>query len=559
MTPQNVPSADQPNAADTPLQIVYVPVLIATPSDYSSQSTHPSQQGQPIAAWPLSTTVSPAVAQRKENAMSKRVSVKGLGQELLGQGVDLLFGEEPTNGAPPAATDVAAAAGRATALAADAPDAALGSPDLELEVPPLPSEPGGATSGEAALEEGVPPLATSPMGGTTGSATATPSSNATPLPTLDESPALPTLDVPAAGPIAPAPTAPGEATPTPPTAPHPTQPPSTEAPPMPEPPASLPAVAPTNGSTSPAGTAPAKPPAEPRKVGPPGVTVGGPVVTALGTPAAPGVSEEERILGRPKETISEAEAEEILKRVRQRDLEKLDREIDRLYERSVEVLSGEDEANVAFEALRKARHMLLLEPEQIAEVEYLVNQIRAMLTRVEHAQSWGAHYGPRLLGYFLGWLVALGIFAVVTIVPNTGFSNWVALLLRTEPAAAALAVILISTLAWGGIGGATGGLWSLHYHVSVRRDFDKNEMLWYLEQPILGMVLGGIVYLIMAAGFLVVQVDLATPEATLGAKLLPATLAVVAGFRQNLVLDLIDRIVNLLVPRPESPRSRDAG
>ncbi|MCS6843755.1 MAG: hypothetical protein NZ528_05430 [Caldilineales bacterium] len=520
--------------------------------------------------------------------MSKRVSVKGMGPELLGRGVDLLFGESPgnekaANGAASSPGAAAAREPRTTAI----PASALGSPDLELDVPPLPPRPspteeGGISfDGDADLAAGLPPLT-----GSEASTVAPPSPpdlDVPPLPDADSGgaapaspPAIPTLDIPEqegppASPGASAPPAEGQAPshppsdqPTPgaeaatPVSPAPVSPP-TEAPAMPEPAKPTP----SNGATAPgaavATPAPAKPPAEPRKVGAPGAVVSGPVTTVPGSPPERAVPEEEKVLGRPKEPLTEAEAAEILQRVRQRDLEKLDREIDRLYERAVEVLSGEDEASIAFEALRKARHMLLLEPEQVAEIEYLVNQIRAMLTRVEHAQTWGAHYGPRLMGYFLGWLAVLSIFALITIVPNTGFAGWMAYLLRAEPAAAALGVILISTLAWGGIGGATSGLWSLHYHVSVRRDFDKNELLWYLEQPVLGMVLGGIVYLIMAAGFLVVQVDLGSPEATLGAKLLPATLAVVAGFRQNLVLELIDRVVNLLVPRPESPRPRDEG
>jgi hypothetical protein len=106
----------------------------------------------------------------------------------------------------------------------------------------------------------------------------------------------------------------------------------------------------------------------------------------------------------------------------------------------------------------------------------------------------------------------------------------------------------MSTLAWGGIGGVTSALWSLYHHISVERDYDPVENLWYYSQPVLGMVLGGIVFLVLGSGFLVVQVDLAAQDAALGARLLPAAVAVVAGFRQSMVLDLIERIVSLIVP-----------
>jgi hypothetical protein len=69
------------------------------------------------------------------------------------------------------------------------------------------------------------------------------------------------------------------------------------------------------------------------------------------------------------------------------------------------------------------------------------------------------------------------------------------------------------------------------------------------------MVLGGIVFLVLGSGFLVVQVDLAAQDAALGARLLPAAVAVVAGFRQSMVLDLIERIVSLIVPTQKGTSS----
>ncbi len=54
--------------------------------------------------------------------------------------------------------------------------------------------------------------------------------------------------------------------------------------------------------------------------------------------------------------------------------------------------------------------------------------------------------------------------------------------------------------------------------------------------------------MIMGAGFLVVQVDLSGTNAVLGARLLPAAVAVIIGFRQEVVLDLIERVIGLITP-----------
>jgi hypothetical protein len=117
------------------------------------------------------------------------------------------------------------------------------------------------------------------------------------------------------------------------------------------------------------------------------------------------------------------------------------------------------------------------------------------------------------------------------------------------------AVLFISTLAWGGIGGATSAMWSLHFHISVQRDYDPVENLWYFAQPLMGIVLGGVVFLIMGSGFLVVQADLSSQTGAMGARLLPAVIAVIVGFRQAVVLELIERVVGLLTPKPEPAES----
>jgi hypothetical protein len=257
-------------------------------------------------------------------------------------------------------------------------------------------------------------------------------------------------------------------------------------------------------------------------------------------------------------TLTEQQAQEILSKLRRRDLNALDREVDALYEKAATLLSGDrQEATVAFDILRRVRLILLKEPEQYATAEYLVNQVRARINQIEQSLAGGRAYGPRIFAYQTIWMVILSALALTTTVNGTSFSAWVAYFLGVPMNSEQLnwAVLFISTLAWGGIGGVTSALWSLYHHVSVARDYDPVENLWYYSQPVLGMVLGGIVFLVMGAGFLVVQVDLAAQEAALGARMLPAAIAVVAGFRQNMVLDLIERIISVILPSRQSDSS----
>ena len=209
--------------------------------------------------------------------------------------------------------------------------------------------------------------------------------------------------------------------------------------------------------------------------------------------------------------MSRKEIEEILDRLPKSDLRALDKQIDQLYEDVTVLFSGKRrEITVAFEILRKARIILLKDPEQYAEAEFYVRQVQARVHQVRQSIEEGSRYWPRLLMYQTAWLVVLSIVALITTVNGANFEQWIAFLLGVPGASESVgwAVLFISTLAWGGIGGATSAMWSLYYHISVQRDYEPIENLWYYTQPLIGMVLGGIVFLIMGAGFLVVD---ATP------------------------------------------------
>lgn len=293
---------------------------------------------------------------------------------------------------------------------------------------------------------------------------------------------------------------------------------------------------------------------QPRQVAPPGVTVSGPITTLSGDQAASGDGElSATLVDRELPKMSRKDSEEILQRLPKSDLRALDKQIDNLYEDVTKLFSGKRrEITVAFEILRKARVILLKDPEQFAEAEYYVRQVQARVHQVRQSDEEGSRFWPRILVYQTGWLIVLSIFALITTVNGAAFVGWLAFLLGVPPTSETLgwAVLFISTLAWGGIGGATAAMWSLYYHISVRRDYEPIENLWYYTQPLIGMVLGGIVFLIMGSGFLVVQATPTAGDSAIGARLVPAMIAVIAGFRQAVVLDMIERIVGLITPTP---------
>jgi hypothetical protein len=230
----------------------------------------------------------------------------------------------------------------------------------------------------------------------------------------------------------------------------------------------------------------------------------------------------------------------------------LHQQIDDLYKQvATEFSSPPEKAERALSLLREARQVLLETPEEYVAAEYRTMQVRAMLDRVRESRKQSGYYGPRILAYETGWLVVLlaGLILAaplarwLTLIAQSGVANEDALL-NIYP--------ILNTMIWGGIGGVVGALYSLWWHISEQQDFDRHYLTWYLVQPLLGLVLGGIVFLLMAGGFLLLQVNLQDPNAATAARLLPYLTAVLAGFRQNFVYEQFNRLMALFTPAPRS-------
>ncbi len=247
--------------------------------------------------------------------------------------------------------------------------------------------------------------------------------------------------------------------------------------------------------------------------------------------------------------------EEILQRLSDERLQALSETIDRLYDELTRTLAHKEEvADRAFQALQQARGILWTRPEDVVQAEYLVNQVRAIVNRYRLSEEWGRTYGFRLLVYETVFLLLfLGGFLAIQL-GQTAIVAWITA--RLGPAAdttfTAVTVPFLTTLMWGGIGGVVGALYSLWWHVAQVQDFDRRYIMWYLVQPIMGFVLGGIVFLIISTGFLALQGTLPSPEAARGIQMFPALVAALGGFRQKFVYELLERIIRVLTPTPES-------
>lgn len=224
--------------------------------------------------------------------------------------------------------------------------------------------------------------------------------------------------------------------------------------------------------------------------------------------------------------------------------------IDDLYKQvATEFSSPPASADRMLTLLNEARQILIESPENYVAVESRMVQVQVMITRTAESRRQSAHYGPRILGYEVGWLVLL-LLGLVFAAPLTDFFA------RAGNITGATGSDLFpfwSTLMWGGIGGIIGALYALWWHVSDQQDFERQYVMWYLVQPIMGVVLGGIVFLLLTGGFLLLQVK--PSDTNTGARLIPYLVAVLAGFRQNFVYGQFDRLIALFAPGDNQSRN----
>jgi hypothetical protein len=230
-------------------------------------------------------------------------------------------------------------------------------------------------------------------------------------------------------------------------------------------------------------------------------------------------------------------------------------QIDRLYkEISEEFSTPPDVAQKMLEQLREARQLMIDNPEEFGNAEYRLMQVATSIQRRRQSRQQARLLGPWLFLYLTFWLLVfttglIFITQIAALVQSVGR--------LTEPQLANLAPIL-NTMLWGGIGGVVGGMYALWYHISDRQDFDKNYSMWYYVQPLMGLVLGAITFLILAGGFLIVQVNIADPNASAGARLIPYLVAVLAGFKQDFVYDQLERVVSIFAPGSAKPETSGA-
>ncbi len=161
----------------------------------------------------------------------------------------------------------------------------------------------------------------------------------------------------------------------------------------------------------------------------------------------------------------------------------------------------------------------------------------------ENMVRWSYTWGLLLLVYGVIW----AIFYIATYLQTVD----IFLTLETGSVTPVTALIFAAwpSAAAGGLGGVFSVFKHLYHHVSLDQDFHPQHSMSYLVQPIIGFVMGFIMYFLLASGYLALHnsagnlmlVDSGTVV------MLQFLLAWIAGFRQQTVTDLIQKLIEQIV------------
>lgn len=231
--------------------------------------------------------------------------------------------------------------------------------------------------------------------------------------------------------------------------------------------------------------------------------------------------------------------------VKEKDLVDLWTKITELQERVVSSVRADRTNTDAYQRdLLYARTLLLESDANFEEAYQVYYLVKADLEREARVAADTRRYRLPLVLYHLIWLVA----TVLAIGLDERFR---ALIPES---------VSIMKLAWlpilsGVFGALFNGMMAIHEHTTIRRDFDPTHITWYLLNPIIGGMLGLVVFILFVVSASTFTANLITrPESELQSSLVIWLLAFIVGWQQNIVIQLLNRFLKSLAPNQPANR-----
>lgn len=214
-------------------------------------------------------------------------------------------------------------------------------------------------------------------------------------------------------------------------------------------------------------------------------------------------------------------------------------------------VNNPQKAVVFLDLLEKAQNLCSQGSEYYEEAERLLSEVEYHLAFMERVRRASQRVGFPLFLYEIFWfsVLAWGVLQI-------NLAPTYEVIRNASPIAEVNLVHLLSSLIWGGLGGVVGALYALWKHVAKEQDFDPQYTMWYLTNPVLGVMLGGFVFLVIQAGFFSLTAGV-EPGLNIRSAFVIYVLAWISGFKQNVVYEIVRRILDVF--RVETPAPTSGG
>lgn len=226
----------------------------------------------------------------------------------------------------------------------------------------------------------------------------------------------------------------------------------------------------------------------------------------------------------------------------------LDEEIGYLYGEVNRVLATRREVTGhALSLLREAREILLAEPHRLGRAEYNLQQVRGMLERAHESRRQSSRRGFRVLLYLSLWLAGTVAAGVSLFLYGAELSRMVDALAGSQSRLLAHLHPFLWVMITGSAGAVVGAILGFLAHLRSEQDFDRQHVVRFAIQPMMGVVLGILLYFFFSLLFASMQLDLTARPIT---RALPVVLALPAGLWQEWIYASIYRMLGFFTLRP---------
>ena len=219
----------------------------------------------------------------------------------------------------------------------------------------------------------------------------------------------------------------------------------------------------------------------------------------------------------------------------------LDQQVEVMYNRVIKELNYfPADAALALKKLSRAHGLVLEEPDQYNAALNEVAEVKMMIIEKQMRRQWAYTWGLMLFFYALICFVGLAVGFFFDINGLTQGAIYIA---------EGYTPMWYMTLA-GGMGGVVAILVGLAEQIS-QNQFDRQDVMTYLVQPVTGLILGLLMFFIANTGFLIFgSTVLGAERATFTSpQIFLIVLAWIAGFRQVDIYTIIDQMLARVLPK----------